>query len=178
MAISASAMDKVAKATKAALTNAGYSEGVVSLNGLVNFNPIDRDNFQVGDVFTFPDQIQWIPQIIDRNDPTRLTYYMFVAVERGGNTTVIPFYASTIGKSRRVAKNGKVSDETKRTSGTLVDEKEKYATIDEFYAAMAGRSVKVTAVDRIEAVQYSDPQPQVGEACQTVKTSIMTLDLV
>lgn len=154
--------------------------------GAMAVAPIDIASIKEGDVITIP--ANWNENILEA--PVRGSYreesvtdangieigkkkvqvtamYVKLPCKRGASETFVNFYPSFFTKNRMDVATG----EFKRASGTAVDEVQNYATMDEAFAALAGKSIKVTKLERFKTYRF-------GSTTETQNAWVPVLDIV
>lgn len=97
--------------------------------------------------------------------------YVKLPCDRNGSKTYVNFYPSFFTKSREVVENGQRSGNYKYASGTAVDFVQNYANMDEAFAAMVGKKIKVTDITRFKSLVF-------GSDTKTRDEWVPTLDFV
>ena len=131
--------------------------------------PINFATIQEGDVFTIPQN--WKDNILEqpirgsfieepvtdangielgkKKVPQKAVYVMLEAT-RDTKKVAVQFYPSYFTKSRRDVADG----EFKTASGSVVDEVQKYATMDDAFEALVGKTFKATSFKRFKTLRF------------------------
>lgn len=118
---------------------------------------VEMNAFADGDVFIIPDPTSAEFEVLEQpirgsftEDPVtgqkkqNTAEFVFVQVDRRGNSTVAQLYPSLFWKTRQVADaSGQGTGEYRTASGEVVDEVQNYADIMDFFAANKGKKVKI-----------------------------------
>lgn len=130
---------------------------------------LENPGLELNDEWTFPTTYQVRSQKIGDNS----VEYIFITLANGN---VKKFYPSTFTKSRAVyneAVNGGVPTSTGQrvfTKGSAAELFRSKGSVDEAMRVLAGKKVKVTAIDTVRTLRYNTTQLQ--------NTLIPTIELV
>lgn len=134
---------------------AAFKGGVRSLENVA---------LEVGDQFTFPTEFEVYEQKIGDNT----AQYIWVTLANGNAKR---FYPSTFTKVRTVYnEDGTSTGERKFTTGTAAEEYRKHGTVQDAMQAMAGKTVKVTAMEDVRTLRFG--------TTSLMNTQIPTIDFV
>lgn len=134
---------------------AAFKGGVRSLENVA---------LEVGDQFTFPTEFEVYEQKIGDNT----AQYIWVTLANGNAKR---FYPSTFTKVRTVYnEDGTSTGERKFTEGTAAEKYREYGTVQEAMQAMAGKTVKVTALESVRTLRFG--------TTSLMNTQIPTIDFV
>ena len=135
-------------------------------NGAVkksNFNSgvrqIGLEYIQDGDIVTIPADFQVLEAKISRNSDDTAEY-IFVTVNRGGTTKIVPLYPSLFWKTRRVydKENKKWLDEWRTSNGEVVDFMQDQVSIEDGFKAIAARGpIKIT-MDKFVTLRFGEEE--------------------
>lgn len=130
---------------------------------------LENPGLELNDEWTFPQTYDVYRQKIGNNE----VQYIFITLSNGNAKK---FYPSTFTKSRAIyneAQNGGLPLNTGQrafTKGTAAEEFRKYGSVAEAMAALAGKKVKVSALDTVRTLRYGTQELQ--------NTLIPTIDFV
>lgn len=121
--------------------------GAVVKNGFSGkVRSMELNSFQSGDIVTIPQPgYEVLERNIRKNDPKSPTYeYVNVEVDRNGTQTVGALVPSLFWRVYFESDaEGNSTGKTVTSQGNVVDDVQNFTTIDEFFAANAGRKFKI-----------------------------------
>lgn len=124
--------------------------------------PLDLNNLEKGDVFTIPTNFEVFAQKIGDNT----VEYTIVTLDNGAAKK---FFPSMLTKRRAVCSaDGELTGEWKHSLGTVVDDFQKYTTIQAGMEALKGKKIKISDSETVKCLQYGTDK--------VVNTNIFTFD--
>lgn len=120
---------------------------------------LELNSFQDGDIAIIPQPgYKVLERKVRRKDPKSLTYeYVNVDVDRNGTKTVAALTPSLFWRVYLEADaDGNPTGQTVTVKGNVVDDVQNFVTVDEFFAANAGRKFKIEYGPQFLATGFGD----------------------
>lgn len=114
--------------------------------------PIDLNTLVAGDEFVLPTTYEVYEQAFGTGGNSRTTQFILVDVNGEGKR----FYPSTLWKRRMVVKDdGTPTGQWEHASGTMVDEFQKYGSVNDAMNALKGRRVRITNMKQVKTLNFA-----------------------
>lgn len=111
--------------------------------------PIDLNTLGKGDEFVLPNTYEVYEQSFGSGNTTQ-----FILVDVNGEGK--RFYPSTLWKRRMVVKDdGTPTGQWEHASGTMVDEFQKYGSVNDAMNALKGRRVRITDMKQVKTLNFT-----------------------